>query len=115
VTEHQTLDWQIDELGAFGELIDALKEEQKTLAAAVRKALAKRNDGRYVGQRFQAELLEVRTASIGDLETLKAAASKRFLDCIRADVAACREVLGDEAVDAIAVVKTSRRLVVTAK
>jgi len=103
----------IDRLGEVRERIAELAATEKKLAGVVRKALSGRKDPVERGDHYIAQLLTVESIRITSLAALKRAAGKQFLEVVRADVAAARKVLGDEAVAALGKPTRSRRLTVT--
>jgi len=101
---------QADDLGAARDKLHALKLVEKGLADPLRDALkamrgpaSKRKKGEpepsIAGAKYIATLVVGDPLSITDVAAVRRAAGRKFIHCVKADLAGIRSVLGEAAAD----------------
>ena len=89
----------VDTLGRARDKLHVLKFEERALTETVREALEAQGgkDAQLAGAKYTAELLVSHGVQIVDVAALKRAAGRKFLQVVKADLAAVRRLLGDAA------------------
>lgn len=95
----------VDALGDLRARISALRTDERTLTDTVASALAGRKSGSISGSRYHGCLAATSKTTITVKRLFNAVEPDVFLDCVSADLAACRRALPDGVFDRIAEVK----------
>ena len=90
---------QVDRLGRLRDRLHALQFEERALTELVREALKKRKGKPIAGERYEAELIPTSREVVEDLAGFRRAVGpRRFLECVRVELKAARELVGRELV-----------------
>ena len=104
----------IDRLGELRGRLHAMRFEERALVDQVREAMQKAGMRRAEGGKYRAELVEQTRLEV-DVKKLRRLAGDRFVDCVRADLRAAKDIFGREAVEKIAKAETVTQVRVTEK
>jgi len=98
---------QVDDLGTLRDKIHALKFQEEALTILVKGELAKRKRGQRTakGEKYEADLSQSKGLVIEDMPRFKRAAGRRFLHCVKVNLAMARCELGKDRVTALGVMK----------